>query len=257
VSQEHDDIHAQMAALADGTLPASRRDSLLARIESSPTLVAELERQRDSVAVLRSLEDVQAPPALRRSVQALVDRAPARRRGVALRWRLVGAGALALAGVLAFVLALTARTTGQPTVVQAARLALEPATLASPTELPGNRDVLAGSVEGIAYPYWQRDFGWRAAGARVDRLGGRTVTTVFYTHANATHATPARIGYAIVAGRALALPGGTVSTVHGIRFHTLASAGATIVTWRRSGHTCVLAARGVPAPTLVRLAAWE
>jgi hypothetical protein len=37
----------------------------------------------------------------------------------------------------------------------------------------------------------------------------------------------------------------------------LRSGAATIVTWLRDGHTCVLAARGVDASVLLRLATWR
>lgn len=92
--------------------------------------------------------------------------------------------------------------------------------------------------------------GWPTAGARVDRLGGRTITTVFY----ATHG-GGRVGYAIVAGRPLPSPaGGTVVDRGGVRFRVLAAAGLTVLTWREGGHTCILTARDVPAHTLLGLA---
>ncbi|HEY5262308.1 MAG TPA: hypothetical protein VIJ33_09360, partial [Solirubrobacteraceae bacterium] len=140
---------------------------------------------------------------------------------------------------------------------QAARLALRPATLASPAESSRDHSVLDSTVEGIAYPYWQGNFGWQAAGARVDRLAGRTVTTVFYTHNSTTYTGASRIGYAIVAGHPLRFPSGTVRTLREVSFHILTSEGATVVTWRRAGHTCILVARGVPSSTLMHLAAWE
>jgi hypothetical protein len=263
MSHDERNIEVQLAALADGTLPSSQREQVLARIEQSPELAAELERQRHAVAILGSLRNTQAPAALHSSIQSLTAGAASprrqrrRRRRVTARLRLAAAGALAAVAVAAFILALTtAGTTGEPTVQQAARLALGPATLAAPAESPRDHGVLASSVEGIAYPYWQSAFGWQAAGARTDRLAGRTVTTVFYTH-SATYAGPGRIGYAIVAGPALALPNGAVSTLRGVRFHILTSDGATVVTWRRAGHTCILVARGVSSGTLVHLAAWE
>jgi hypothetical protein len=92
----------------------------------------------------------------------------------------------------------------------------------------------------------------------VDHLGARSVTTVFYAARDGAHASSGRIGYAIVAGSALPLPrGGTEVTDRGIAFHLLHTRGATVLTWRRAGHTCILAARGVSNVTLVHLAAWE
>jgi len=258
MSNQQNDIQRRLAALADGTLPAPERDPLLAHIDGSPELAGELERQRQAVAIIGSLGDVQAPVALHSSIESLVADASPRRRRATARWRLAGAGALAAAAVAAFIIALSSTTTSEPTVPQAARLALGPATISSPSESSRDRGVLDSSVEGIAYPYWQGNFGWQTDGARVDHLQGRTVTTVFYTRNASTSTGPAgRIGYAIVAGPALPLPGGNVRTVRGVRFHILASAGATVVTWRRAGHTCILVARGVASNTLVHLAAWE
>jgi hypothetical protein len=47
--------------------------------------------------------------------------------------------------------------------------------------------------------------------------------------------------------------GGGVVTREGTAFHVLDAAGATVVTWREAGHTCILAAHGVSAKTLLRL----
>lgn len=69
MNRDPDDIHAALAALADGTLPEDRRESVLAHVANSPELVAELEKQRRAVALVRSLESVQAPQLLRRSIE--------------------------------------------------------------------------------------------------------------------------------------------------------------------------------------------
>jgi hypothetical protein len=69
VSREPEDIHAALAALADGTLPDDRHGSVLARVAESPELAAELEDQRRAVLLVRSLERVEAPDLLRRSIE--------------------------------------------------------------------------------------------------------------------------------------------------------------------------------------------
>jgi hypothetical protein len=69
MNRDPDDIHAALAALADGTLPEQRRESVLARVADSPELAAELEEQRRAVTLVRSLEGVQAPHLLRRSIE--------------------------------------------------------------------------------------------------------------------------------------------------------------------------------------------
>ena len=209
MSREPEDIHAALAALADGTLPEQRRESLLARVADSPELAAELEDQRRAVTLVRSLERVEAPTLLRRSIELAARRhstrpagtrtASAVRRSSSLRLpsRLV-AGLAFVAAAVAVVLVLvltTGGSTSAPTVLQASRSGLRTATGAAPAESPHNPHLLAVSAAGIDYPYWGGKLGWRAVGARTDTVGGRTVTTVFYTNSRAR-----RIGYSIVAG---------------------------------------------------------
>lgn len=215
---------------------------------------------------LRALESVRAPDALHRAIEQMVGDAAARRggrrralpraersrssRGASpLRPRLAGAGALIAAAAAVVAIVLGSGGQPAPTVLDASRVALAPATLPSPAENSRDLGKLDVSVEGLAYPYWGGRRGWPAAGARRDRLGGRAVTTVFYASPSG-----ARIGYAIVAGRPLAEPSAGTSLVRGgVRFRVLSAAGATVVTWREGGHTCILAAHGVPARAMVRL----
>jgi hypothetical protein len=238
-------------------------------VSHSPPEDKQAELRRSALAHMRTLEAVRAPDRLRRSVEQMASEAAARpRRRLALPWlqpraprvpRAAGANPLRVrltvaAALSAAALAVVAILPGTgarpaPTVLQASRVALEPATLASPAESVRNRDQLEISVEGLPYPYWGGHRGWPAAGARRDRLGGRSVTTVFYATGGG-----ARIGYAIVAGRPLPEPpAGTVLDRGGVRFRVLSAGGATIVTWREAGHTCILAGRGVPARAMMRL----
>ena len=65
-----------------------------------------------------------------------------------------------------------------------------------------------------------------------------------------------RVGYAIVAGPALARPQAAASTTRsGVEYQTLALQGQQVVTWRSGGHTCVMVGP-VPAGELVDLASW-
>ncbi|MGH2855467.1 MAG: hypothetical protein ACRDLF_14895, partial [Solirubrobacteraceae bacterium] len=183
--------------------------------------------------------------------------ASARRARRPVRLRLQAAVAVAVVAAVAVVLALTTGGSGTPTaaptLLQASSVALSPSTQAAPAESSRNRHLLAASAAGISYPYWGGELGWRAAGARTDTVGGRTVTTVLYTDRNAR-----RIGYSIVSGGVLPVPAGSTAIErHGMRFHVVAAKGATVVTWREAGHTCILTARGVGARTLVHLASWE
>jgi anti-sigma factor RsiW len=247
------DIYADLAALADGNLPPERGEQVQALAAASPQLAARLAEQRRVASLLGSIDD-SAPPSLQHAIEVMAGEAKPRRGRVprSRRWSLAGVGALAGAAVIALVLALSTSTPGLPSVPQAARLALRPATVASPRESPSNRALLASSVDGIAYPYWGKRFGWKTAGARTDRLGGRMITTVFYTNSRAE-----RIGYSIVAGDALALPSGHVVWQAGVQFRLLQSGGATVLTWRRAGHTCILTAKGVSSGTMLALAGWQ
>jgi hypothetical protein len=62
---------AELAALADGSLPTERRAALEAQVESSPDLAARLAEQERARALTRSAAaEVEAPPALRARIEA-------------------------------------------------------------------------------------------------------------------------------------------------------------------------------------------
>lgn len=224
--------------------------------DTPPPNDSETAAQR-AIATLVSSIDVPAPAELRRRVREMTDAAPRKRR--ISRRPLALAGALAGAAVVVVVLILVSgggSSGSAPTVQQASTLAQRPATQSAPAEssVPGR---LAISAAGIPYPYWGRRFGWEAVGARTDSVGGRMVTTVFYSnHAGAT--APKRIAYSIVAGAPLAVPiAGRAAVSQGTRYRVLSSGMATVVTWRRAGHTCILVGSGVSARTLLTLARWQ
>jgi hypothetical protein len=205
---------------------------------------------------------VEAPESLHRRVEEMISdaqrHAPARRR---VGWtmptrRLAVAGAIALAAVGA-ALAVTLPGGGSSPALgarSAAALALSPATLPAPSESASNRSELTASVGGVAFPYWKERFGWRGSGARSDTLGGRAVTTVFYSNPNGH-----RIGYAIVAGPAPASGGGAGGALirrWGVSYRLSSQDGANVIVWRRGGHLCVMAGRGVSPRVLLSLASW-
>src|SRR5258708_6859655 len=83
---------AELAALADGSLPPGRRPALEARVAASPELAERLGEQQRAVALARSATNgVEAPPALRARIGA---QRGARRVRVSRRPVLVGAAAL-------------------------------------------------------------------------------------------------------------------------------------------------------------------
>jgi len=203
---------------------------------------------------------VEAPEALHRRVNEMVAeaqrRAPARRRTgwtmPARRLAVAGAAALAVVGAVLAVSLSGGTGGGALTPQAAAMLALGRATSPAPSERANNRSELTASVDGVSFPYWKERFGWRGVGTRSDTIAGRNITTVFYANGDGR-----RIGYAIASGRAPQTEGGTVVRRWGVSYRVLEQDGATVVTWQRNGHLCVMAGRGVSAHTLVNLASWR
>src|SRR4051794_41966594 len=85
---------ADLARLADGTLPAERRPDVEARVAASPQLASIVERQGVALDVLRDTAATGAPARLRAGVERRrgTGRAGAHRRG-----RGVGGGGVAAA----------------------------------------------------------------------------------------------------------------------------------------------------------------
>ncbi|HUB77062.1 MAG TPA: hypothetical protein VL977_08390 [Solirubrobacteraceae bacterium] len=211
--------------------------------------------ETELVEHIRSI-DVSAPETLHRQVEAMVaERAPGRTRGAWLARPavLAGAGALLLAVAVALAVGLSGGSGGGLTAGQATALTLLPATAGAPAENEASKGTqLEASVEGTAFPYWEEHFGWRSTGSRVDRVGGRTVRTVFYGNGRGQ-----RIGYAIVSGAAAPASGGS-TTWRGPTAYRVSSRGdVNVVTWKRNGHLCIVAGRGVSTGTLLALASWH
>jgi hypothetical protein len=215
-----------------------------------------LPHSESELSELISSIDVKAPAELHLRIQAMADDASARRSRTGrnpLAPRL-GAGTVALAVlVLALILVLGSSGSGALDDSRTAAFTLAGTERAAPGENPGSRAQLEANVEGISFPYWGGRFGWEASGSRVDRYGGRTIRTVFYTDSQGR-----RIGYAIVAGGPAPSAGsGAVHYLHGTPYHLSTADGAGVVSWIRDGHLCVLAGRDVPAATLLALASWR
>ncbi len=213
--------------------------------------------EAELIELIRAV-DVRAPDHLRARTEAMIAEHSSRPRPLrrSLNSRL--GAPLALAAIAAIVLVLVlARTGSAPShklsVSTAAALTLRPATMSAPGESSHARTELAATIDGIAFPYWGERFGWRSSGARVDRLGGRAVRTVFYSDGRGQ-----RVGYAIVAGTpAPSVAGGLVRWRGGTPYRLLQQDGARVVVWLRDGHLCVVGARGVSDATLLRLASWD
>jgi hypothetical protein len=226
---------------------------------TEPSTHAEAEQRR--VAELLRSFDTPAPESLHRQIESLVRAHQDRRfaRPTHRRRRLSPAGlastCAAAIAVAAVAIALSLGGGGTPTLSlrQAAAPTLSAATLPAPSESVTHHAQLAVAVDGVPFPYWEDRFGWRSTGARGERIGGRAVTTVFYTDAGGR-----RIGYAILAGTpAPHLAGGAPAWRGSVLYRLHAEDGATVVTWLRDGHLCVVSGRGVSSATLLRLASWS
>ena len=163
---------------------------------------------------------------------------------------LAGAAAALVAAAVVVGLLVGGGTSGL-TFAQATAPTVRAATIAAPPRQSGAPAWLNVSTEGIHFPsYWGS--AWSASGARVDRIAGQSVTTVFYESPAGT-----RVGYAIVGGRAPAAPGGRVVWHGGVPYRLLNVNGVPTITWTRSGHACIISGHGVDNATLMRLAGWS
>jgi hypothetical protein len=234
----------ELAALADGSLPDDRAAEVEAHVAASPELQAALAEQRRAVAIVRGV-DVEAPSGLRRRVEA--QRRPRTRR-IALT---AAFGAAAVAAAVLLLVTLPGGV-GGPSLAEAAALGTRPPAQPAPRPRASEPKLLDAEVDGVAFPSWDEKFEWSAVGARTDEIGGRETQTVYYAKAGK------RIAYTVVAGDALDAPDTTTpARREGTDVTVLQAGERAIVTWERDGKTCVLSGKGVPAGTLVKLAAWK
>lgn len=250
INELSDDQLADLARLADGTLPAERREEVEAEIAASPELTALVERQDRALIALRGTADTGATARLRAGVERSQGKGQARDG----RRRLTLGGALAaLAAVaLALVLVLPGALSGGPTVADAAALAEKPPTQPAPPAVRGVPQLLDADVDGVPFPNYVAKFGWKPVGARVDDPKGRDATTVAYEKAGR------RIGYTIVSGDTLDPPSDARTVKRGgVEFRLFRDGGRNVVTWERGGHTCVLSGADVRPAELVALADWR
>lgn len=212
---------------------------------------ADPEQQR-AIALLRSV-DVAAPDALRTRLETMIDEAGGRkhRRPLSARWRntLFVPVATAVAIVIVALVVLLGPGSTAPTVDQTAKVALSSATAPAPAPDATNPELLAAGVDGIPFPSYVSSRAWRATGIRTQVVHERTIVTVYYRAADGT-----RVGYSIVPGHRLTVPGGATFVRHGIRYTYGRVGSGRYITWVRGGHTCVIAGRDVSNRTLLKLA---
>jgi hypothetical protein len=244
-----DEQMAELSALADGTLPADRRPAVEAWVATSPELRRLLDRQRRSLAATRLAASEPMPASLGATARPKPVR---RRRRLVPRIapRLAFGGAVVAAAIVALVIAL-GRGAAEPTVADAAGVALQPPTGPAPARFDGSRAQLAAEVDGVRFPDFRPAYGWRAAGVRRDTVDGRDATVVYYRKGER------RLAYVIVSGSGLPPPSGAGGAVRrGVTYQALRAGGQPAVTWRRVGHTCLLIGSASPAE-LLRLASYR
>lgn len=221
-----------------------------------PLTDEELARAREGQALIAAaVADVRAPQSLREAVERERERAATRARTPfwrRRRWRLVSAGAAAVALAVVAIVIQTGGITAEPSLAKVYTAASLDATKSAPPSVGGTPPELDAKVGSLVFPDWEESFGWKAIGRRDDTLSGRAVTTVFYRNPEG-----ARLGYAVVSGDTLgAEPPGRQVTRKGKTYHVTSARGRTIVTWNQQGHTCVITAPSeVPRARLVDLAA--
>ena len=241
---------ADLCALADGTLPDARRAAVEEWVASSPELQALLVRQRRSVAATRATASEEPSASLAASVSSQARDARGGRKRSLIPRLAFGGVAAAAATAIVLVLVLGGGTAG-PSVADAAELAGLPATRPAPPRVEGHPTLLKEEVEGVWFPDFSRQYGWRAAGVRHDKVDGRDATVVYYRKGDQ------EIAYVIVSGSGLPKPSDVSETVRrGVEYEALNSEGHPAVTWERVGHTCVLTGAASPAE-LLTLASWR
>jgi hypothetical protein len=112
--------------------------------------------------------------------------------------------------------------------------------------------MLQREFAGVTFPDWERAHGWRAVGARRDRVTGQATDTVFYVH---THH---RIGYTVLSGSPAAIPSrGRRVVRNGVPLQLYRDGRRSVAVFERNGRTCVLAGVVHREETLVKLATWR
>ncbi len=241
---------ADIAALADGSMPADRREDVRERIATSPELTAELARQtRATELVAHAQRQVSAPAGLRARVGA----ERTRRRPLVSPRRLgfaTGGIAVAVAAVILALFVIPSGVTGGTLLAEAA--ATHARASERPAPPPRNAALLDLERFGVMFPNWTGEFEWTAVGARDDRVRGRDVATVTYRKGDAT------LGYSVISGDRVDAPGSARALIRdGVPLRVFRDGDRTIVVFDRGSRTCVVSGVGVPEDTLTKLAAWK
>lgn len=196
-------------------------------------------------AIRAAAAEVSAPATLRERLAG-----EGRTAGRRARLRVFAAGTLGVAAAAVIAALILAGAGGGPAVGEAADVALAKPTGPEPAVSAKHPNRLKAEVDGVAFPSW-RGSPWKPAAVDNREVGGRVSTAVWYDGPGRRY-----VGYVIVGGSPLGRPDGTREEIRGgVSFDVGRRNGGTVVSWERDGHTCIVAARGVPARQLVALAA--
>lgn len=205
--------------------------------------------------VIRAAADaVWAPPRLHRALAAQRPRRMTARRVAGVLTVTVAAALIALLTLDRPSVDSPAPAIAPPTIAETAAIALREPALPAPARDGDTPTLLQESSGGVRFPYYgQGGLGWRADGLLRTRRGGRSIVVVSYARRGL-----GRAGYAIVDGAPLRAADPAPAVVRGgTHYYVRRAAGATVVSWRRGGRTCVLASRRAPVEALLRMAAWQ
>jgi hypothetical protein len=202
--------------------------------------------ERAGVAIRDASAKVQAPASLRADIAAERLARPGRPRPT--RWVPLAAGVAAAVVAAVLVFSFDPGTSSPTDVAAATGAALRPATGPAPVARGRVIDAHVGSVQ---FPNYSYGLPYRATGVRHDTIAGRNAVTVFYS------AGKQRVGYTVLDGKSLPVPS-SARPVSFADFDAFAFSknAARVITWRRDGHTCILASRTADEATMLQLAAW-
>jgi len=204
---------------------------------------------RDDVGaqIRRAALEVRAPSTLRARVTQVRADARAPRRRPRRTWSIAAGAATVVAVVLLALLVLAPGAAAPPSVHDVATLALRVPDGPAPPPAPDDPRYVDASVGSIRFPSNAYTASSSPSGVREARLTGRRVVAVSYGEGDG------RVGYAVVDGPVLPWPAGAARIRAGtVPVATYVRDGAQVVTWRRDGHTCVVASRTAPLTRLLR-----
>jgi hypothetical protein len=187
-------------------------------------------------AIRQAAQSVQAPQSLRENL--------ARPRRARVRWAFALVGGVVAAALIVVVLSLG----GGPSVQEVAQAALQ-----APTQPAPARDgrYVDAQIGGIHFPDYEGKWGWKAVGARRDKVHGRDALTVIYRKGDTG------VHYTVVDGDALDRPKDSkVVDVDGTPVAVKRDGDTLTASWRVNGHTCILASKTAGEAQLLHLADW-